>query len=766
MSLKLLSLTQWSLSAALLIGAVVLLRSLLHRTRRLPQTLWPLLWWLVLARLLLPINLPCPYSLQNFLPQNALPAEAGYNMQGDNLSPAEDVELIHSDSTSPRYAEPIQPSSTVVTYQTATPPAIKQSAQPDWPKIWHLIRGTGTVLSAAFFSLIYRRSKRRFRQAEALPPELQNVVQQWLAAHPLRRPISVRQTDAISAPLTYGLLHPVILLPRNITDIADNEQLHFALLHEWTHIRHFDAAGKLLAVAALCLHWFNPAVWLFFALFNRDLELACDNSVVRSCGANSACRRNYALALLSWAEKQNAPAAFYSSFGQNWHNQNVIAERIVNIMNVRKVSFLGLTLACLLVLVTAAACATNPPANGQAQTPTDLLSADALDNMDYIDYENMSDEELHQLFSAQVQAQWAMVLEPYIQFGLGWQYDDADFDGMGLKMYYQGHEVRGIYDETTGAWLTEHTGNSNFAADAVELYAVYTDGQLSGLRLATPEEQAEWDEQRAQPLLKDMQPYERFGLTLGEQNRLFYNDQPVRYFWDGYTIIKDGQEIGRAIHFEYLNTNGEVDLRAKRDVIYNADGSTDNFGELLGVEVYVENNFAEMLNPIGRQIAYAEYDGEQSDETAIQPNVTYAITHSNPDEEAADDQTIAERLAQYEQFGLEYREVITAQGTRRDIYFQGELVNAFIDNTRSSGLTVQSSSQPEQPQFVMTEYDNRRQLIGLRLATEEEVNERLERYSQRPDSISFTQGYNADGEPTLYYSTDNNRTRKAIAKPE
>ena len=97
--------------------------------------------------------------------------------------------------------------------------------------------------------------------------------------------------------------------------------------------------------------------------------------------------------------------------------------------------------------------------------------------------------------------------------------------------------------------------------------------------------------------------------------------------------------------------------------------------------------------------------------------------------------------------------------------FMGELVSAFIDNTRSRGMTVQSSTQPEQPQFVMTEYDTRGQLIGLRLATEEEVNERLNRYSPKND-IKFQRAYNADGELTLYYSTDNNRTHKAIAKPE
>jgi len=747
MSLKLLSPTQWSLSIVLLIAVVTLLRCLLQNRRWLPMAVWSLLWWLVLARLLLPLCLPCSYSLQNLWPEN--------NPQTVIAETPNINNFIHLADVNP---DPALPDNPTYTANSPTEAAIHLNTGAQLP-IWQLIWLTGASICAAFFGLVYWRSKRRFQQTEALKPELQTSVQQWLAEHQLRRTVTVRQTNQICTPLTYGLFRPVILLPADMPS-QQQDSLHFALLHEWTHIRHFDAAAKMLAAAALCLHWFNPAVWLFFALFNRDLELACDAGVLKHCGADAKNRRNYALALLSWAETQNTAAAFCSNFGQS--PNNVIEKRIVNIMNMKKVSVLSLAAACLLLFGTVIAGATNQP------EPNNLPTADQLNNADYIDYNNLSDAELHQIYSEQSRAQWAMLLEPYTQFGLGWQFDDPDFDGNGLKMYYQGHEVSGIYDETTGIWLTEHTGDSNFAADAVELHTVYTDGQLSGLRLATPEEQAQWDEQRARPMHKYVAPYEQFGLTMGEKNLLFYNGQPVRYFWDGYNVTENGQNLGRAIHFEYLNQQGEVDLRTRRDVIYNADGSVDPFGELLGLEVYVEENFAAMLNPAAQQIAYAEYDEEQADQTATDEmprrQVAYNI-YNNPDEGAEHDQTFIELMAQYEQFGLEYREEITDIGTRRNIYFQGELVSAFIDNTRSRGMTVQSSTQPEQPQFVMTEYDTRGQLIGLRLATEEEVNERLNRYSPKND-IKFQRAYNADGELTLYYSTDNNRTHKAIAKPE
>ncbi|RAZ18687.1 peptidase M56, partial [Klebsiella oxytoca] len=70
-------------------------------------------------------------------------------------------------------------------------------------------------------------------------------------------------------PLTYGIIHPVILLPKS-TDWTDTERLNYVLEHELAHIRHFDAAAKLALTAAVCVHWFNPLVWLMLSLANRD----------------------------------------------------------------------------------------------------------------------------------------------------------------------------------------------------------------------------------------------------------------------------------------------------------------------------------------------------------------------------------------------------------------------------------------------------------------------------------------------------------------
>ena len=93
------------------------------------------------------------------------------------------------------------------------------------------------------------------------------------------------------------------------------------------------------------------------------------------------------------------------------------------------------------------------------------------------------------------------MLSPYAAFGLTYTFDDPDHDGNGLAMAFQGQEVRGIFDELEGVWITEHTGNGTYGPDAVELYAVYTNGELTGLRQAAPEEQAGWTAGREQQMV-------------------------------------------------------------------------------------------------------------------------------------------------------------------------------------------------------------------------------------------------------------------------
>ena len=172
-------------------------------------------------------------------------------------------------------------------------------------------------------------------------PDNTPYIQNWLTAHQISRPLAVRSSDLISSPLTYGILHPVILLPKKL-DRNDQAALQYVLTHEYVHIRRFDAITKILFAAVLCIHWFNPLVWGMYVLANRDTELSCDAWVIRMTGVKN--RSSYALMLIKMEERRNGMSALCNHFGKN-----AISERIEAIMKFKKTSIWACILALALI---------------------------------------------------------------------------------------------------------------------------------------------------------------------------------------------------------------------------------------------------------------------------------------------------------------------------------------------------------------------------------------------------------------------------------
>lgn len=187
----------------------------------------------------------------------------------------------------------------------------------------------------------------------SLPVEA-GILGNWMETHPLWRKLSIRQSDQIASPISYGVWHPVILLSKS-EKWGDRFRLRYVLEHEYVHIQYFDAAVKLLMVAALCLHWYNPAVYLMYVFFNRDLELACDETVVRQLGEEE--KAAYAMALIEMEEEKSGLLPLGNSF-----SKNAIEERIGAIMKIKKITPLAkgmsVVLVCGVTLVFATSCGT------------------------------------------------------------------------------------------------------------------------------------------------------------------------------------------------------------------------------------------------------------------------------------------------------------------------------------------------------------------------------------------------------------------------
>ena len=323
------SVWKMGVSVSLLIGAVLAVRCcFLHR---LPKRTFPVLWMICIFRALIPEVPHSPVNIQVLLSKIESQAfvrnashisEAGETMlEGMYLWMTEGTGGLHGATAATTGGTPVAGIAAV---------------------IWLV----GFVVLSAYVLTIYVKYRRFF--SESLP--LKEVLD-WESG--LARKVRLRRSDRISAPLSYGLIRPVILFPASM-DWTDEAAVSMILAHETIHIRRFDGLLKGALALCLCVHWYHPLVWLMVSLGSRDMELACDEAVVQE--ASWDLRRDYALTLIRMEERRGAGGVLYSHF-----SENAIEERIAAIMKIKKTTGLALICALCLVIGLTAVFATEAP---------------------------------------------------------------------------------------------------------------------------------------------------------------------------------------------------------------------------------------------------------------------------------------------------------------------------------------------------------------------------------------------------------------------
>ncbi len=316
------NLLQMSSAGSVMILAVIVIRAL--TINLLSKKTFNILWGISVVRLLFPFSIPSAFSV--------------YSLMGSHLS-----------EKSPQdFGGQIGPEGQIAAVPGNIMDAINTIS------VWMVIWAVGALVCAAFFGMAYWKCCQEFRTSL---PVNNDFADSWLKTHQQRRRISIRQSSRFSAPLTYGLLHPVILMPTS-TRWEDTGSLKYVLAHEYVHIKRMDSITKLVLTAALCVHWFNPLVWAMYILANRDIELSCDEAVVRLFGIGT--KAAYARALISMEEVRSDFTPLCNNF-----NKNAIEERITAIMKIKKTTIFSLILTGFIVAGTATAFATS--ANAQTQ---------------------------------------------------------------------------------------------------------------------------------------------------------------------------------------------------------------------------------------------------------------------------------------------------------------------------------------------------------------------------------------------------------------
>ena len=333
-----------------LTGSYIILFVLLMRLalRKAPKVFSYVLWAVVLFRLLCPVSISSALSVLNFTPTAAAQPQGAVTtvehpvildiyMGGPILSEEPEAENSNQiPAITPSFPENrVDPA--------PVPDAVDQQASAE--PVRDLLRYAVTIwlqgMGVLFVYNIYACLRLSSYTAGAVR---------------LRKNIYLG--DHIPTPFVKGLIRPKIYLP---STLAEAER-KYIIAHERCHIKRWDPLWKLLGYIALCIHWFNPLVWLAFALSAKDMEMSCDEAVIGMYGPKI--RAEYSASLLRLATGHRFVALTPLAFGEG-----DTKGRVMNMAKWKKPGFWAMLCAAIVCIAVLAACATNPSeTNPQAET--------------------------------------------------------------------------------------------------------------------------------------------------------------------------------------------------------------------------------------------------------------------------------------------------------------------------------------------------------------------------------------------------------------
>lgn len=342
------TLLQMSGTGAAVILAVLLLRLCL---RRVPKIFSYALWAIVLFRLLCPVSVSLPVSVFNLLtfhPLTEVQTEASIpNQLGPRSEPGNGQAVFIEQEKQAAGPAPGQEKQTAVGTDRSGQEGRIVSEIPEAKAAggWRGIC-TGVWLAGVFGMLAYgafdmARLRKTIRGASL---DRENIY----------------LLNGITSPFVAGIVRPKIYLPYGLTD----KEREYVLLHERTHIRRGDPLFRMLAFLALALHWFNPFVWVAFFVSGRDMEMSCDEMVLRRLGVEIRCE--YSNSLLVMAQGRGLVTNISLAFGEG-----DTGKRIKNVLNYKKATAQVLVIGALVVALALAALGTNPVERASAEDLAD-----------------------------------------------------------------------------------------------------------------------------------------------------------------------------------------------------------------------------------------------------------------------------------------------------------------------------------------------------------------------------------------------------------
>lgn len=358
MTVLFLKIINMSISASWLILAVLLLRPVLKKAPKWGNVL---LWGIVAVRLV------CPFSIESAL--SLIPS-------AETVSP--DIMMAQK----PTIQTGIPAMNNVVNPVISETFAPEQFASANPLQIWIPVLACiwllGMALLLAYTAISYWRLRRRVCEAVILRD-------------------NIYQCGTVGSPFVLGLIRPKIYLPYNL----DGQDMSHVLAHEQVHIRRWDHWWKPLGFLLLTVHWFNPLMWLAYVLLCRDIELACDERVIRELGSEQ--RADYTQALVACSVNRRMIASCPLAFGEVG-----VKERVKSVMNYKKPVF-WVVVASVIACVVVAVCFLTNPSTRETMTWAQTLSAENIASVDLVVFPQAENRQFKQLTDDEIAEMTALI---------------------------------------------------------------------------------------------------------------------------------------------------------------------------------------------------------------------------------------------------------------------------------------------------------------------------------------------------------------------
>jgi len=343
-----------SITAGIAALIIIILRASLGKV--LPRTFSYAMWAIVLYRMICPVSFSSIFSMLGRIKPGldtytsslkAVSLTGALNFEGLSGHRAQELGL----TSNLLQDAPIEPTGGLAPIQLAAAPISTDYFALAVTMLWVL----GIFALLLYNAVPYRRLCKSMNTSTLF--EDHQLLKECKTAIRMNRRVDVYESDKVESPFVYGIFRPRVMLPASAAYLSDGqgrEQLRHILLHELYHIKRFDYLIKPLAFLALCVHWCNPVLWITFRLFDKDMEMSCDEGAVNALKTGTGA--DYAATLLNMASSRSGIG---KSCALAFRETNA-GERVKHIVKYKKPGLAAGIISVILIILCVIGLLSNP----------------------------------------------------------------------------------------------------------------------------------------------------------------------------------------------------------------------------------------------------------------------------------------------------------------------------------------------------------------------------------------------------------------------